>query len=227
MIFDSWTDEYEARWACLRAFLKKYYGVAPALPSQQELEADLGISLRGSVLAWVQLLEGLAREGRWRDVFRDNRSFDPVPDIDALSILVSGEDDVHWGVLWEHTLSMDDPPVHFYNYDYFGEHDTSFVEGGLVPTLTEWALDYWFTYLSDHKGSSKVSEYRNNKIQPGASSAFPVVFSVAHATVLEDEGMLAYIGPMTTQGTPVVKLAADDEESMKTLRERIIVPWVP
>ncbi|MEM9067165.1 MAG: hypothetical protein AAGE52_01625, partial [Myxococcota bacterium] len=95
------------------------------------------------------------------------------------------------------------------------------------PTLTEWALDYWFTYLSAHKGPSKVSEYRNNKMQPDASSAFPVVLSVAHATVLEDEGMLAYVGPMTTQGTPVVKLAADDEESMKTLRERLIVPWVP
>lgn len=228
MLFHQWTEGYEARWNAIHQFLHVYGGVSQLqLRDPETLESALLFeNLRGSLRHWAQLLDALSQAKEFRRVIRDNWSFEPVPEFEdtAFSILVSGEDDLHWSVRWDQARA-DEPTVTTYYSDEL--EGGGWVRGGNVGSLPEWALSYFLNYLN-HPPVARVS---NRRLTPSNSldavrDAFPIVVELETSVLMEDEQVLVYAQSMVHAGSGEsayvdLKLVAQDEAMMDQLDERV------
>ncbi|WP_434420089.1 hypothetical protein [Nannocystis pusilla] len=139
------------RFAVLREFLLRWHGidtgpVGRTVAAVDEAEARVKKQLPLAVREWIVLLDDLRRLGAWANVLRDAWALRQVPGRQAFSLLVSGENDRHWGPQFR-DLGREDPPTYDFVADWSGD-GPEFSRGRRVaPRVSTWAVDFLVRYL--------------------------------------------------------------------------------
>src|SRR5205085_11639649 len=82
-----------------------------------DVEARLGRTLPPSVQEWVAFAHDVRPASGYEVVFRDGYQMEELEGLSAVSLLLQGEGDYHWGV--RHAdLSLPAPPVCGFHWDF-------------------------------------------------------------------------------------------------------------
>ncbi|WP_096329993.1 hypothetical protein [Nannocystis exedens] len=144
-------EDTTGRFAILREFLLRWHGidtgpVGRTVSRVEEAEARVKRRLPPAVREWIVLLDDLARLGAWVEVLRDALSLTQVPGCRAFSLLVSGENDRHWGPLLR-DLGSEDPPTHDFAAVSFGRDREFERVREVAPRVSTWAIEFIVRYL--------------------------------------------------------------------------------
>lgn len=139
------------RFAVLREFLRRWHGldtgpVGRTVAAVDEAEARVKKQLPLAVREWIVLLDDIRRLGAWTEVLRDAWSLRQVPGHPAFSLLVSGENDRHWGPRFR-DLGREDPPTHDFAADWSGDGRAFMPGRAVAPRVSTWAIEFLVRYL--------------------------------------------------------------------------------
>lgn len=150
-ILHTFPEDTAGRFQVLREFLRRWHNidtgaVGRTVPRVEEAEARIATKLPLAIAEWIVFLDDLARVCNWAGVLRDCWSLRKVPNCNAFSLLVSGENDRHWGVIFR-DLEHEDPPTYVFVPDY-DRDERRFLRGRkAAPRVSTWAVEFILTYL--------------------------------------------------------------------------------
>lgn len=194
-------DATAGRFKVLREFLSRWHGldtgsVGRTVPRVREAAARVHKRLPLAVREWIVLLDDLDRIDGWGHVLRDCWSLKQVPDCQAFSLLVQGEDDHHWGVMYR-DLDKEDPPTCDFLLDYEGEETRFRRHRQVAPRVTTWAVEFVLKYLRlsrsaqlDRTLPRPALDRLRRRPPPGV-----IASRIGRTVVLEFEGGLIHTRP--------------------------------
>lgn len=150
-ILHTFPEDTLGRFQVLREFLRRWHNIdtgsaGRTVPRIEESEGSIRHDLPLGIREWIVFLDDLERVCKWRNVLRDCWSLKKVPNCDAFSLLVAGENDRHWGVLVR-DLGEEDPPTYAFVPDYKRD-ESRFIRGRKeAPRVSTWAVEFILTYL--------------------------------------------------------------------------------
>lgn len=225
-------DDTRGRFQILREFLARWHGIdtgkaGRTAPRVREAAARVHKRLPLGVREWIVLLDDLDRACKWQHVLRDCWSLDQVPDCQAFSLLVQGEDDHHWGVLYR-DLDKEDPPTCDFLIDYDGDPVRFRRARQVAPRVSTWAVEFILSYLRLSRSAELERPITRPALDRLRRRPPPGVIAsrVGRTVVLEFEGGLLHArphGPRPNQLRCYSPYAADtdaDRQAAKDLLER-------
>lgn len=193
-------DEMLERWRVIRRFVGSWYGVSlPTVGGQaariRQIEDNLGYPLPPSVREWIALIYDLIDADAFGLMFRDALGFSEIQGTDAVSLLIQGEGDYHWGVKKE-DLGTDDPPVYGYQIDWgaWEGGEAEFEENmRWSPRLTTWAIRFILTYLyiGSESFGARVDDF--SALFPRLCAAFPHHQRLDDDEIFEAKNLIAVL----------------------------------
>jgi hypothetical protein len=126
-------DSVPGRWELLRHFTENWQGVSlhvntdlklPPLPSE-----CVAAGYPASFIEWCRFCDGL-READCEGRLRENLVTERIPGHDAVSLMLGGEGDCYWGILYS-DMERDDPAVHSFGLG-MGPSEEVFAHQGRV-----------------------------------------------------------------------------------------------
>lgn len=191
-------EDTTGRFAVLREFLLRWHGldtggVGRTVERVAEAEGRIGRELPLAVREWIVLLDDIKRIDGWARVLRDAWGLKKVPNCAAFSLLVTGEDDGHWGPMLR-DLDREDPPTHEFILDY----ETSRFKRArkAADRVSTWAVEFILSYLrlsqclEFERGGSKFTLVRLRERPERATAS-----RVGHTELFEFEGGLIVAAP--------------------------------
>jgi len=185
--------DWRARWQAIDEFIRYWFDTDfvrdPTDSRIDEIEAHLGLPLPPSVRQWVAFALA-AGQIKKNFTFRDSLEIEKMADHDAISLLWQGEADYIWAVeltRW----SEPDPAVVAYYLDHDQWPERFELHGPWAPTVSSYALDYLFTYISSNGGgfSTRESQPAFNRDVLVAELGAPTRFG--HLELFAKDGVVA------------------------------------
>ena len=185
--------DWRTRWQASDEFIRYWFDTDfvrhPTDSRIDQIEARLGLPLPPSIREWVAFSLAAGQIER-NFSFRDSLEIEKLADHDAISLLWQGEADYIWAVEMTH-WSEADPPVVAYYLDHDQRPERFELHGPWAPTVSAFALEYLFTWISSNGGgfSTRESESAFDRDALIAELGTPTRFG--HLELFATDGIIA------------------------------------
>lgn len=186
------------RWMLIREFIRRWHRTELDLSYDERLfelsqQKYFGQTIPPSMKEWICLAKELEQKDKF-DIFRDDFLVEEIKEINAVSLLVYAEGDIHF-VVKEENMKLEDPPVDEYLFD--GVSSFSFYAKS-ADHITSFVLDHLIYYLHGVGGGCSIEFDPSDDFIKALQDSFETEVHFDHIRVFEKPNMVALVIPSYT-----------------------------
>lgn len=188
---DTLEDEWRGLWNFINIWINIDDPNADFKSTAGEIDlSDLNGNISPAIKQWKILCEYFFSIKK-RSYLRDDPIIKRLPEVNATSVLIQGENDFWW-VIKDEVLAKDNPPVHAIGWDY--DKEEYYEVGEWAPSIAFFALSHLMSYGARYP-YFVISIDKNDVLIEKLEESFENNFGFESMRIYEKAGAFILLGP--------------------------------